>query len=109
MAGLSDNVLLGTFRHGESTMLTVELSVPIELGNKYAARVGEVDWVFSVEALDDPEPEEPESAPIPMEPAPPMGDDSNLGLYIVLGLICIVVLLPTGIYIARHHKKKEVE
>lgn len=107
--GLAENVLLGTFRHGESTTLTVELEVPIELGNKYANRVGEADWIFTVEALDDPEPEEPESTPIPMEPAPSMGDDSNLGLYIVLGLICIVVLLATGIYIARHHKKKEVE
>lgn len=110
--GLAENVLLGTFRHGESTTLTVELEVPIELGNKYANRVGEADWIFTVEALDDPEPAEPESTEEPSDikvDVKPTGDDSNLGLYIVLGLICIVVLLATGIYIARHHKKKEVE
>ena len=47
---LTDFKLLGTFRSGESTTLTVELSVPAELGNEYANRVGEVDWVFHVEA-----------------------------------------------------------
>ncbi len=47
--GLSENVLLGSFDYGESTELLVRLDVPIELGNKYANRVGEVDWVFTVE------------------------------------------------------------
>lgn len=54
--GMADNVLLGTFRNGESSTLTVELSVPADLGNEYAKRVGEVDWVFLTEAFDDPEP-----------------------------------------------------
>ncbi|MBQ8725456.1 MAG: hypothetical protein IJY74_07305, partial [Oscillospiraceae bacterium] len=53
--GLKENVLLGAFDKGESTTLTVELTVPAELGNEYAFRVGEVDWVFSVEELDYPE------------------------------------------------------
>ena len=56
--GLAENVLLGEFRQGESTELRVELVVPIELGNEYASRVGEVDWLFTVEGFDDPEPEE---------------------------------------------------
>ncbi len=47
---LTDFKLLGTFRSGETTTLTAELSVPAELGNEYANRVGEVDWVFHVEA-----------------------------------------------------------
>ena len=51
--GLKTNKLLGTFRTGETATLKVELSVPIELGNEYANRVGEVDWVFHVEAYNE--------------------------------------------------------
>lgn len=51
--GLKENVFLGTFRSGETTTLTVELTVPIELGNEFANRVGEVDWVFHVEGFND--------------------------------------------------------
>lgn len=49
---LADNVLLGTLRKGESLDLKVELDVPIELGNEYANRVGEVDWVFLAECIE---------------------------------------------------------
>ena len=48
--GLKSSKLLGTFRNGETATLKVELSVPMDLDNKYANRVGEVDWVFHVEA-----------------------------------------------------------
>ena len=54
--GMAQNVLLGSFDKGESTTLTVELSVPVELSNEYASRVGEVDWVFTAESFDNPEP-----------------------------------------------------
>lgn len=50
---LKSNKLLGTFRTGETATLKVELSVPIELGNEYANRVGEVDWIFHVEAYNE--------------------------------------------------------
>ena len=102
--GLKENVLLGTFRKGESTILTVELEVPITLGNEYANRVGEVDWVFQIEAMDDPEPDEPGLEPdAPQAPedsdvqSPKTGDTSNLLPYIILAgvgvllLICLVV------------------
>lgn len=59
--GLSKNVLLGTLRRNRSLTLTVELEVPIELGNEYANRVGEVDWVFTVEAYDDPDVDNPKT------------------------------------------------
>ena len=49
---LANNVLLGTLRKGESLNLKVELDVPIELGNAYANRVGEVDWVFLAECIE---------------------------------------------------------
>lgn len=52
--GLSENVLLGSFRRGVSADLIVKLNVPIEMGNEYANRVGEVDWVFTVEERNDP-------------------------------------------------------
>lgn len=54
--GLKNNVLLGTFYPGQETELTVELSVPIELGNEYANRIGEIDWVFVAEEVNDPKP-----------------------------------------------------
>lgn len=49
---LADNVLLGTLSSGESLNLKVELDVPVELGNVYANRVGEVDWVFLAECIE---------------------------------------------------------
>ena len=49
---LVNNVLLGTLSKGESLSLKVELYVPITLGNEYANRVGEVDWVFLAECFE---------------------------------------------------------
>lgn len=47
---LEENRFLGTFRSGETAVLTVELTVPETLGNEYANRLGEVDWIFHAEA-----------------------------------------------------------
>ena len=44
-------VELGRVNKGETAALTVELAVPIELGNEYMYRVSDVDWVFTVEAF----------------------------------------------------------
>ena len=51
--GLKTNKFLGIFRTGETATLKVELTVPIELDNKFANRVGEVDWIFHVEAYNE--------------------------------------------------------
>ena len=59
--GLAENVLLGTFRQGEEATLTVELTAPATLGNEFSNRVGEVDWVFHVDACDDPAPSGPKT------------------------------------------------
>lgn len=53
-AQLADGVLLGELAAGESLWLDTTLNVPIELDNVYANRVGEVDWVFTVEEIDVP-------------------------------------------------------
>ena len=49
---LADYVLLGELSKGEALDLNVELDVPIELGDEYAHRVGEVDWVFLAECIE---------------------------------------------------------
>lgn len=116
--GLAENVLLGTFRYGESTTLRVELEVPMGLGNEYANRVGEVDWIFTVEALDDPKPsptpDEPDEESQPeVTPTPGMGggtdimtgDNLHFGRYIVQMVVCIVVLLVVKKRIAKRDKE----
>ena len=50
-AGLETPVSLGTFRRGESAEIQVGLSMPKELGNEYAGRLGEIDWVFHGEGF----------------------------------------------------------
>lgn len=47
--GLAEPKLLGTFRKGDTATLTVELTVPLELDNDFANRLGEVDWKFIAE------------------------------------------------------------
>lgn len=48
------NVYLGALRYNGSVTLNVKLEVPIELDNRYADRIGEVDWVFVIEEHNDP-------------------------------------------------------
>ena len=55
-AQLTDSVLLGTFAKGKSAKLEAVLHVPAELGNEYAYRVGEVDWLFTVEGFNNKDP-----------------------------------------------------
>ena len=43
------NVYLGSLNQGKSMKLDVTLEVPIEMGNEFADRIGEVDWVLVVE------------------------------------------------------------
>ncbi|MBR4410008.1 MAG: hypothetical protein IKT31_01680 [Firmicutes bacterium] len=64
--GLEDNVYLGTYAYSTSTELTVQLMVPIEMDSTYAAREGEVDWIFSTVGIDD----DPYVPPTPGTPSP---------------------------------------
>lgn len=52
--GLKNNVFIGEIAYGETVKLDVELTMPIGLGNEYANRIGEVDWVFTVEQVSNP-------------------------------------------------------
>ena len=59
--GLRENVYLGSFRKNGAILLRVELDVPITMGNEFKNDIGEVDWVFTVEAYDDPSYDNPKT------------------------------------------------
>ena len=88
--GLKENVLLGAFPGNSYTKLVVELSVPIELGNEYANRVGEVDWVFTAEEV---------------TKTVQTGDDSDLILWAALMTLSLVTA--AGVILSLNRKNKE--
>lgn len=102
------NVYLGEFEYNESTKLNVELAVDIEMGNEYADRIGEVDWIFVIEERnypstpDDPkEPEQTPDTPI-IYPAPKTGDSANMMLWAVLLIAAVVV----AVYVNKKRKQQ---
>lgn len=90
--GLKNNVLLANVPRGKSVELTVVLGVPLDLDNKYANRVGEVDWVFTAEELDP-------------QGNPKTGDSSNLTLWIVVMVVCLVAVAVVAFLILKKKKK----
>ena len=88
--GLKENVLLGTFPGKSYTKLVLELSVPIELGNEYANRVGEVDWIFTAEEV---------------TKTVQTGDDSDLILWAALMTLSLVTA--AGVILTLNRKNKE--
>lgn len=88
--GLKENVLLGAFPGKSYTKLVVELSVPIELGNEYANRVGEVDWIFTAEEV---------------TKTVQTGDDSDLILWAALMTLSLVTA--AGVILSLNRKNKE--
>ena len=91
--GLKNNVLLANVPRGKSVELTVVLGVPLDLDNKYANRVGEVDWVFTAEELDP-------------QGNPKTGDTSNLTLWIVVMVVCLVAVAVVAFLILKKKKAK---
>ena len=91
--GLKNNVSLGTLPRFHSTILTVKLQVPSDLGNEYANRVGEVDWVFTAE----------ESDPWGN---PKTGDTSNLTLWICVLVVCLVAIAVVAFLVLKKKKAK---
>ena len=110
-AGLTDWVLLGTFRSGADVDLDVNLEVPITMGNDYQERIGALDWQFMAEEFplnpDDPStPTDPSDPNGPNDPDDPnktkTGDDSNMLVY---GLIALAALGGAAVVIVTRRRK----
>ena len=52
----AEDFLVKTLSYNQSVTLNLELTLPVTVGNEYANRVGEVDWVFTYSGWDDEEP-----------------------------------------------------
>jgi len=91
--GLSRNVYLGSLDYRDSVNLTVELDVPITLGNEYANRVGEVDWVFTVETYHESS-DKPSSNP-------------KTGDYIIMGAAALMAISGAALLILFISKRRK--
>ncbi len=89
LGGFADKVLIGAFQSNASVELSLTLHVPIELGNDYMARVGEVDWEFTAEEIPYAKPK--------------TGDESALALWTAL---MSASLLPLAAAVFFLHRKK---
>ena len=85
--GVFKKTLLGSFRKNGKIVLNVELKVPIELDNKYANRVGEVDWVFTVSGYED-------------------DDNPKTGDYIIMGAAALLAVSGAALVVLLIAKKK---
>ena len=86
-AQLTDWVCLGTLYSGGEVNLDVTLDVPVEHDNEFQNKIGYLDWEFMIEEFP-VEPDDPQ--------APQTGDNSNIGLWIVImlcSLFMIIILL----------------
>ena len=106
--GLTDWVLLGTFRSGADVDLNVNLEVPITMGNDYQERIGALDWQFMAEEypLNPDDPSTPTDPNGPDDPDDPnktkTGDDSNMLVY---GLIALAALGGAAVVIVTRRRK----
>ena len=84
---------MGHFKGKGSSEIQVTLSVPIEMGNEYADRIGEVDWVFYASEINHP----PVTPDTPNNPhSPKTGDTTGTAFYTLLMLFSaasVVVLI----------------
>lgn len=113
-AGLSDWVGIGSYASGSSKKLSVEITVPIEMGNDYQNAAGDVKWQFMTieESEDDPNPNPtPTPNPDPDNPADSgktggggakTGDENSLALP-----IAAVAAAAAGAVIIRRCRRSE--
>ena len=83
--GLSSFILLGEFTKGRTGVLTAQLTVPIDMGNEFASRAGEVDWEFRVDEVEQPKGTSPKT-----------GDSTNVPVLLMvagLSLAAVVVII----------------
>ena len=90
-AGLASRQLIGVFKAPGQSTVQATVSVPITMGNEYAQRMGEIDWVFTAEEWGEP---------VNLR----TGDDSNMTLWLLFILISMAAL--TWIFIVIRRKKK---
>ena len=110
--GLRENVLLGSFERGEEAKLTVTLEVPLTMGNEYANREGEVDWVFVVEehnhshSSDHDDDSDSTSTTQTVDlVSPKTGDDANPILWISLAVAAVLTIM----VVLRKRNRREEE
>ena len=89
---LTDFRELAVFKKGSVGTLTLELTVPIELGNDFADRMGEFDLEFMVEE-------------IPAAIIPQTGDTTNIGLLITVSAVSLGAIIVVVIILLKKKKK----
>ena len=94
---LSDWTSLGVFSKGETTDLTVKLSVPLTMGNDFQDRLGALEWKFKVAEypvssgiVDDKGDADTDGDKTDVVQT---GDTSDAGLYAALGAGALILLL----------------
>lgn len=78
-AGLAGRNLIGIFHGRGQSAIQVTLSVPVTMGNEYANRMGEIDWLFTAEEW---------NTPINLR----TGDDSNVLVWAGLAALSVLAL-----------------
>ena len=125
-------VYLGTFETGEEAKLSVELKVPLEMGDAYQNATGEIVWSIAVVELAPPTPspsteptptpyyppfipDVPDDDPIPLGPPVSVddiplspytgGNDSDAALLIICVAVVAVVLAGTVFVVSKRKKR----
>ena len=91
-AGFTDWVFLGTLNTGASLDLNLTLTVPTDLSNEYANKVGYLDWEFKVEEILLPD-------------TPDTGDQSKPVLWISLSAGSLLLIIFFLIFWRRRDRK----
>lgn len=102
---LSENVLLGEVAAGSELQIDATLSVPIELDNTYANRVGEVDWVLTVEEIEVPVvPSDGDDTPAGN--LSKTGDTTPFALIAAVAGVAAVVVIVALVFAKRRNKQQ---
>lgn len=82
-----DRIILADFNNNESKMITMTLTFPADLDNRFQNFIGQVDWYLDIEMF-------------PIDDGnglPTTGDESHVGVYVALAgsalLLAIIVLI----------------
>lgn len=103
-AQLADNVLLGEVPAGESLQIGAHLTVPIEMDNTYAHRTGEVDWVFTIEEVEEPTP-----TPMPgdSDSATPLSKTGDAAPLLLASVLACAAGVVAAVAFAKSRKRKQ--